>query len=142
MDMDTVHQIIEKERMAGVSYDAIGHQWGINGAMVQYIEAHKDYKPGYAIRQKLGIDPTRKQLADRARRRAQREELIRLRILVNSLRVALLCASVCNELQPRPIGDKGACWGVPSDFQTRINDLIELATPYKDCFESGDKITV
>ncbi len=83
--IDTIRQSIRKQRYNGISYAAIAHEWDIKPSMVEYIEKHEDYEPSARMREKLGITPTRKQLADRARRKAQRGELERLRAALKML---------------------------------------------------------
>ena len=81
MDMDNMRQMIAEKRANGETYQKIGEYFHIDRAMIKHIESHGGYQPSPAMAKKIGIEKpvTAKVLRDRARRKNQRDELLKLR---------------------------------------------------------------
>lgn len=81
MDMDNMRQMIAEKRANGETYEKIGEYFHIDRAMIKHIESHNAYQPSEKMIKKLGIERpvTPKIIRDRARRKAQKDELTKLR---------------------------------------------------------------
>jgi transcriptional regulator with XRE-family HTH domain len=71
--------MIKTYRENGWKYHDLAEELGITKGMVQLIE--RGHKPGPEVSAKLGLEPSAKVLRDRARRKKQRDELLRLRYI-------------------------------------------------------------
>lgn len=87
MKLETLSIHIKERHSAGECYQAIADDLGISKAMAHQIE--HGHKPGPDVAKKLKLDPSAKVLRDRDRRKAQREELERLRIENEAMELAL-----------------------------------------------------